>query len=194
MDYKVWETCSLLPFGLSRGECASWVQAWGSILAIAGTAGAAIYQAQTQHQSTIAGLRQEQKQAHPQVAETMGQLATNALKLQRHIAEKLDTRDAIHAAAKHELPFDLPELRSLERALESVVLHQLPAALVSPSMGLAWTVRQFRTKVEMALQFHRTMDAEAFQDFFDSVSTMNSSLDQTVSEFSRTLKTLHKQD
>jgi hypothetical protein len=33
MAYEVFETCMLVP-GLSRAECASWVQAWGSIAAI----------------------------------------------------------------------------------------------------------------------------------------------------------------
>lgn len=35
MDYNLWNTCILVP-GFSRSECASWVQAWGSIGAIAG--------------------------------------------------------------------------------------------------------------------------------------------------------------
>lgn len=194
MDYKVWETCFLLPFGLTRGECASWVQAWGSILAIVGTAGAAIYQARRQYQSTMAGLRLQQKQAHLQVAETLEQLATNTLKLQQHIAEKLTTREAVEVAADDGLPFDLPELRSLERSLESVALHELPATLVSPSMMLSWSVRQFRAKVEMALQFHRTMDAAAFDDFFQTTAQMTSSLEQTVNDFSERLAALRKQE
>src|SRR6476469_1237636 len=33
MAYDVWQTCVFVP-GLSRGECASWVQAWGSIGAV----------------------------------------------------------------------------------------------------------------------------------------------------------------
>lgn len=33
MNYDVWQTCLLYP-GLTRAECASWVQAWGSVLAI----------------------------------------------------------------------------------------------------------------------------------------------------------------
>lgn len=33
MAYEIFETCMLVP-GFSRGECASWVQAWGSVLAI----------------------------------------------------------------------------------------------------------------------------------------------------------------
>jgi hypothetical protein len=33
MGYNIWESCVLFP-GFSRSECASWVQAWGSIGAI----------------------------------------------------------------------------------------------------------------------------------------------------------------
>ena len=33
LTYEILETCLFVP-GISRGECASWVQAWGSILAI----------------------------------------------------------------------------------------------------------------------------------------------------------------
>lgn len=36
MEYDIWQTCMLLPVNLNRGECASWVQAWGSIGAIVG--------------------------------------------------------------------------------------------------------------------------------------------------------------
>lgn len=33
-DYNVWQSCLLVP-GISTAECASWVQAWGSIAALA---------------------------------------------------------------------------------------------------------------------------------------------------------------
>lgn len=36
------ETCMLIDMGLNRSECASWIQAWGSILAIAGAVGAVV--------------------------------------------------------------------------------------------------------------------------------------------------------
>lgn len=45
MDYNVWETCMLVP-GFSRDECASWVQAWVSGLAIAAT-GYGVHRAHT---------------------------------------------------------------------------------------------------------------------------------------------------
>ena len=34
MTYDISPTCMLINMGLTRGECASWVQAWGSIIAI----------------------------------------------------------------------------------------------------------------------------------------------------------------
>ncbi|MCT9812454.1 hypothetical protein N0K08_17565 [Acidovorax sp. Be4] len=34
MEYEISRTCMLVNMGLTRSECASWVQAWGSIFAI----------------------------------------------------------------------------------------------------------------------------------------------------------------
>lgn len=42
MAYDLWQSCVLVP-GFSRSECASWVQAWGSIGAIVATAFAAAW-------------------------------------------------------------------------------------------------------------------------------------------------------
>lgn len=36
MAYEILQTCALVNIGLTRGECASWVQAWGSIAAVVG--------------------------------------------------------------------------------------------------------------------------------------------------------------
>jgi hypothetical protein len=44
MAYDIWQSCALVP-GFSRAECASWVQAWGSIGAILGAAAVAGWQA-----------------------------------------------------------------------------------------------------------------------------------------------------
>ncbi|MET3461246.1 hypothetical protein [Variovorax atrisoli] len=35
MAYEIGQTCMLINIGLSRSECASWVQAWGAITALA---------------------------------------------------------------------------------------------------------------------------------------------------------------
>jgi len=47
MAYELFETCVLVP-GFSRSECASWVQAWGSIFAILAAVGIALHQAKHQ--------------------------------------------------------------------------------------------------------------------------------------------------
>lgn len=47
MAYQIFESCVLVP-GFSRTECASWVQAWGSIFAILAAVGIAWHQARHQ--------------------------------------------------------------------------------------------------------------------------------------------------
>jgi hypothetical protein len=42
-DFNVWQSCLLVP-GISRAECASWVQAWGSIVALAIAIGLGVHQ------------------------------------------------------------------------------------------------------------------------------------------------------
>lgn len=50
MAYELFDTCLLVP-GLNRTECASWVQAWGSILAILAAVGIAWHQ--SKHQAKL---------------------------------------------------------------------------------------------------------------------------------------------
>ncbi|RSZ35114.1 MULTISPECIES: hypothetical protein [unclassified Variovorax] len=44
MAYEIGQTCMLINIGLSRSECASWVQAWGAITALAVAGGIAVAQ------------------------------------------------------------------------------------------------------------------------------------------------------
>ncbi|MET3373473.1 hypothetical protein ABIC89_002535 [Variovorax boronicumulans] len=43
MAYDVWQSCMLLPVEFKRSDCASWVQAWGSIAAVVGALFVAFY-------------------------------------------------------------------------------------------------------------------------------------------------------
>jgi hypothetical protein len=190
MTYKIFETCLLFPWGLTRSECASWVQAWGSILALGLGIGVAIYQARAQQRSTLRGLAEERRHEKLRVAETLGELAKRSLKLQQYLSGKLKDRQAVHDAAEDHLPFDLPELKALLVSLEAIELHALPASLVAPSLYLRSTVRQFKAKVEMALQFHGSMDAAAFTDFFDTMKRQNEFLETTVQDFEKELQRL----
>lgn len=49
-------------------------------------------------------------------------------------------------------------------------------------MVVGATLRQFRGKLEQVLRVHRTMDADAFEDFFQSMSHMISSFEATCGD------------
>ncbi|HKQ24736.1 MAG TPA: hypothetical protein VJT81_09880 [Burkholderiales bacterium] len=152
--------------------------------------GVAVYQAKKQQQNTMEALAEERRQDYLRTAETFHELAKNCLKLQRFIAGKLVSRDAVYTAASDGLPFDMPNLRAMEHYLDGIELHSLPASLVSLALILSSTVRQFRAKVEKAFQYHRQMDAEEYQDFFATLGKMTNSLEQTVWDFGAELKKL----
>jgi hypothetical protein len=183
MDYKVCETCLFLPISLTRSECAAWVQAWGTILAILGAFGVAFYQSNRSFKIAMTQIAEERRQDHVRTAETLSKIAQNTLKLQKFISAKLNSRTEVHEAAEFGLPFDMPALRALERSIDGIQLHELPASLVGLSLILSSTVRQFRMKVEMAFANHHKMDAGSFDDFFKTLNELNQSLELTVADF-----------
>lgn len=56
MDYDIWQNCFLIP-GFSRIECASWVQACGTVLAILPTGG--LFLAQGKREATLRRQREQ---------------------------------------------------------------------------------------------------------------------------------------
>ena len=174
----------------SSSDFAAWVQAIGSILAIVGAVGVAIWQARKAQQQTLFTIDQQRKADHLRSARTLMEIAKAALKLQVHVAGKLGSREAIYNAAPDRLPFDLPEVVALERALNKIEVHTLPAELVSLALIVAATFRQFHIKVAMVLDTHRQMDAAAFEDFFCATREMQESMRLTVADLEKHLAPL----
>ena len=85
----------------------------------------------------------------------------------------------IHQIAEQKAHFDFNELRIMESAVIGIPLHSLPHTLVSLTMILSSTVRQFREKIESALHFHRQMDSSAFEDLFSVLNQMQHSIELT---------------
>ncbi|WP_175658216.1 hypothetical protein [Burkholderia vietnamiensis] len=168
----------------------AWVQAVGSILAIVGSVGVAIWQSRKAQEQTLFTIEQQRKADHLRSARTLIEIAKAALKLQAHVANILNSREAIYNAAPDRLPFDLPEVVALERALNKIEIHTLPAELVSLALIVAATFRQFHIKVEMVLDTHRQMDAAAFDDFVDVMKQMQESMRLTVSDLEAQLATV----
>ncbi|WP_175017010.1 hypothetical protein [Burkholderia aenigmatica] len=173
---------------LQPSDWPAWVQAVGSIAAIVISVGIAVWQVGKAQSQTLFNIEQQRRADHLRSARTLVEIAKAALKLQGHVARRLDSREAIYSAALDRLPFDLPEVFALERALNKIDIHLLPAELVSLALIVAATFRQFHIKVEMALDTHRKMDAAAFDDFFEVMKQIQASMQKTVDDLEAQLE------
>lgn len=192
MSYDICQTCLLFPVDLTRSECASWVQAIGSILAIAAAVGVAIYQANRQQAITRQAIIDQANAANLSVAETLAELAEASLNLQKHFEKNLNTRDAVMEAATYGLRSDMSMLQGLEQYLYAIDIHKLPQPLVRLGLILASSITQLRLKVDQVLRINRHMRSEEFEDFFQSLHQMTVSLEKTVSDFERELEKLRR--
>jgi phage-related tail protein len=182
MAYEVCQTCLLLPIDLTRSECASWVQAIGSVFAIGAAIFAAIFQANRQQAITRQAMLDQANQATLSTASALKELAKSASKFQLHIKSILSTRDAVYEAGVNGIPFAMAMLSGLERSLNAIEVHKLPATLVRFGLILPASITQLRMKVEMTLKHHQQMDADAFDDFFQTLDEMTDSLQKSIVE------------
>lgn len=169
---------------LTSSEWASWVQAIGSVLAIIAAAWIARYQAKHQQESALQMHRTERLAAQSEAAETLSVLARNSAKAMGHVSGQLHNRQAVHDAAEGLALCDIGEVQRIDGYLSAIPLYELPGPLVTPTMILGSTVRQFKEKTEMALRLHRQMDASMFEDFFRSLAQMNESVEATCKDIS----------
>lgn len=169
---------------LTSSEWASWVQAVGSVLAIIAAAWIARYQTRLQRESALELHRTERQTARAEAAETLLVLAENSAKAMAHVSGQLQDREAVHQAAEGLILCDIGEVRRLDGYLGAIPLHELPASLVTLTMILGSTVRQFKEKTEMALRLHKQMDATMFEDFFRTLARMNESVKATSKDIS----------
>lgn len=167
---------------LTSAEWAAWVQAVGSIGAIVGATWIAIWQSRRQHEISLEVIRTEHRLARTELARTLLVLSVNCSKAIEHAVKQFPDRDAVHTIAEQAAHFDFNELRVIESAVTGIPLHSLPHTLVSLTMILSSTVRQFREKIESALRFHREMDSSAFEDFFAVLKQMQQSLALTCKD------------
>lgn len=167
---------------LTSSEWASWVQAIGSIFAIVGTALIAIWQSHKQHQISLSVLRAEHRMIRIETAKTLSEFSKNVICVVEHVVKRLSDREAVHTVAERNGPSDLNELIVLERAVLAVPLHSLPHSLVTLTMFLSSTIRQFRENVEGALENHRNMSSESFSALFSVLAECLGNLKRIAEE------------
>ena len=175
---------------LTSAEWAAWVQAVGSIVAILAAAGIAIYVARLQHNNALNLHKTEKRTEKVEVAKTLFVLATNSSKAMKHIASQLNDRGSVHNAAEGLEPCDVGELHRIDKYLNEFPLHTVPHSMVTLTMMLGSTVRQFKEKVEMSLNLHRKMNADMFTDFFRTIGEMNISIEATCKDIDAEVKRL----
>ena len=175
---------------LTSTEWAAWVQAVGSVAAIVAAAWIAKHQASLQYKNALDLHKIEKRTEKHDIAKTLSVLATNASVTMKHITNKLKDRDSVHKAADGTAPCNLGEVNRVDAYLREIPLHTVPDSMVTSTMILGSTVRQFKEKVEMALKHHRKMDSEMFKDFFQTIKDMNKSIEETCSDINAEVKRL----
>lgn len=175
---------------LSSTELAAWIQAIGSVVAILAAAGIAIYQARVQHRNSLALHMKEKQTERADITKTLSVLATNASKAMTYVSNKLNDRSAVHRAGEGEITCGIGELYRIDNYLNSIPLHNVPHSMVTLTMILGSTVRQFKEKVETTLNLHRKMDGDMFEDFFKTIAEMNTSIDATCRDIDAEVKQL----
>lgn len=167
---------------LTGSEWPAWVQAIGSIVAIFGATGIAIWQSKKQHDNSLKLLSAEHRLARLEVAQALLSLSTSSLRLLKNYTKQLPDRSAVHNVADGIIHLDLNELKVVEGAVQTIPLYSLPHQLVSLTMMVGSTIRQFREHVELVIQVHRKMDAAQFDAFFTNMSEMQKSLKKTCDD------------
>jgi hypothetical protein len=174
--------------GLTSSEWAAWVQAIGSIAAILGAVGVAIWQSRQQHRTSLATLKVERSLARIEAARALQELSTGALRLLEQSTEAFPDRQAVYDTAVGRRYFDFGELRVIEGAVQAIPLHTLPHDLVRLTLIVGSCVRQFRENIEFAISHHRNMDSNAFGTLFGGLSSLTRNLELTCEDIDAAVK------
>jgi hypothetical protein len=169
---------------LTSSDWAAWVQAIGSIVAI----GIAVWVSHQQSKNSLNVIRVEHRLTRTELAKALLSLSTNCKQLLDHITAQFPDRETCHFIADGTNHFDFNELQVVEHAVSAIPLHNLPHRLISLTMMVSSTVRQFRENVQYMLHHYTKMDGAAFQKFFDTLEELRVSLEQTCKDIQGEVK------
>ena len=162
---------------------AAWLQAIASVAAIWWTGKLATKQAANQYASALKLQERQRLREEVVLGEAVVEIVLSACKLIFADTILLSERERVCQYATKEKPFDIGALVEAENAIAAIPLHSLPVPhMVRLTMISSATVRQYRAKVENVFESHRTMDANAFTDFFNSMEQMKASIKMTAQD------------
>lgn len=175
---------------LTSSEWAAWIQALGSVLAIGAAARLAIYQSREQHKSALALHNREKLDVQIDTTKVLLELAGNSAKVMKNIKLQLHDRESIYNVAEGLVHCPIGEMVRIDKCLSDIPLNTIPSSLVTYTMILGSTLRQFKEKVEMTLNCCRKMDTTMFADFFKCLAKMNVVIEKVCNDINVELKRL----
>lgn len=172
---------------LTSSELAAWVQAIGSIVAIAVALFVAAYQARRQFRSAQDIQAIQQQSAKKETAATLSEVAKICVTTVKFLSTEIDTREKVNFIAKGDRHFDLEQIKRLDYAITEIPVHALPSNFVLPMFLLSSVIRQFAAKVEQVLRVHSSMNSDSFDDFYRVLGEMNNSISLTSDDIAKEL-------
>jgi heme exporter protein D len=169
---------------LSVSECAAWVQAWGSVVAVLVAVAVAAYQSNSQHKSALKLFARQQAQQRRDQIEALTNIAYEACKLVETIRGALGTLTAALQIARKEVYFDLGAIHYLDESVQRISLIGLAPDMVRPVRRLTDVVRQFRWNIDLVFTDYKNMNADEFSSFASVFSEISKSLQALCAEFS----------
>jgi len=122
MTYNVMETCMLFDVGLKPSDCASWVQAWGTVIAILMSGLIAWLQISAAKRSTL----RAQRDRAVAMVEAVAELAQSFALQVNSLTAQLAISAIYNPNRKRGWTFD--PFRNLEASVLALQLHDLPDA------------------------------------------------------------------
>jgi hypothetical protein len=155
---------------------AAWVQAVGSIAAIAGAFAIASFQAKKQHRSAHALLSHQQLQA----VRTLRRLTEAAAGGMRFAVVQLDSIKALEAAAEQGFKLNFGGMADIQESLREMPVYQVDAEGARLCFMARMTIGRFIRGGEVALETYRTMNAAALDEFLKGFAACLDDMDECV--------------
>jgi len=181
MSGSIWETCMLVP-GFSRAECASWVQAWGSVGAILVAAAVVFVQNRLQRD------RENRQRIETLVARmrTLQEIGESTAANIAYCQKAFTSRPDVTGIAEGAQPFPPDALRMLPDAVAAIPLHELDSpAMVFEVRTLTILARQVQARIQWMLTNHRQIDAEGFTNTFRLLASFSEQAGAAVARIRR---------
>lgn len=174
------DSCFIL-WDLGVQACAAWVQAWGSILALAIASVGLVYQARQQKRLAESLATRDAADRYLRRVGAFAAIASGANKLLLKLIEQVTDRATFaHEVLEGKYQYVALELLAMERWLYDVPIYDVPHEALNQMMVLASSVRQLRHIVDTALGLSEHMDEAQFQSFRETLPNARNAIAESA--------------